>query len=354
MDIIFNPPVNTENKYIDILVDQLKRQGYRVHALDGIFSSPKHFRAIKLVHLNWFENVDDSSFFLALRSFMRKVFVLAVIKASKKKLVWTMHNRVSHEKRLSFFSRIITDLLVKHSHRIIIHCEVSRTLLLNKHAGSGEKIFYLPHPDFIGVYGAPHERAPGNRPPLPLRLLFVGAVKPYKNLELLIPAVGTFKEKVNLLIAGNPVTPAYRDKIQEMAAAAENVDLRLEFIQDAELPELIHQSDLLILPYDLESSLNSGTVILAFSYRRSVICPEIGTIADLGPARQQVLHYTYRDPEEHLKKLTQTIQLALNMKEADPSVFSSMGNALYAHVAVHHDKQRTGQRLVECYQSLFD
>src|SRR5690606_30996937 len=160
MDIIFNPPVNEENKYVDIMVSSLEGQGYRVHPLDSIFSSWRHFKAIKLVHLNWFENVDDRSFFLALKSFLRKIFVLTIIKISRKKLVWTMHNRVSHEKKLSFFSGTIRRLLIKWSHKIIIHAEVSRSILKNKNARAAEKFFYLPHPEFIGIYGPIPESIP--------------------------------------------------------------------------------------------------------------------------------------------------------------------------------------------------
>src|SRR5690554_2402648 len=105
MEIIFNPPVNEENQYIQLVVNELRAKGYRIHPLDTIFSGRKHFRSIKLVHLNWFENIDDSGFFMALRSFLRKLVVLAVIRLSGKPLVWTMHNRTSHERGTAIFSR---------------------------------------------------------------------------------------------------------------------------------------------------------------------------------------------------------------------------------------------------------
>src|SRR5690606_5619017 len=100
-------------------------------------------------------------------------------------------------------------------------------------------------------------------------------------------------------------------------------------------------------------SLNSGTVILAFSNRRSVICPEIGTIADLGAAKENVLYYHYENSKEHLLKLTQTVQYALDLKEKDRSAFFSMGDRMYEYVAQHHDRKLVGEKLIECYQSLF-
>src|SRR5690554_2618013 len=130
--IIFNPSENEGNQYIEIMVRPLRENGYRVFPLDNFLSGWAHFRSIRLVHLNWFENVDDSSFRRAFRSFMRKMFVLTIIHWSGKKLVWTMHNRTSHEKKLGFFSRIITKFLVKWSDRIVIHNHRSAQILSAK------------------------------------------------------------------------------------------------------------------------------------------------------------------------------------------------------------------------------
>src|SRR5690606_38709211 len=159
---------------------------------------------------------------------------------------------------------------------------------------------------------------------------------------------------VRLLIAGNPNSTAYRQKILNMAEDAGNINLRLEFISDTEIPLLIHQSDLLVLPYDLESSLNSGTVLLAFSYKRTVICPEIGTIGDLGPIKDKVLHYRYRTDEEHMKLLTDKIDEAIKMKNDNPLIFKRMGDKVYEHVKKSHAPDLIGERLIKLYHALVD
>ncbi|MGX7835548.1 glycosyltransferase, partial [Campylobacter fetus subsp. venerealis] len=114
-----------------------------------------------------------------------------------------------------------------------------------------------------------------------LKLLFLGAIKPYKNIELLIDLAKKFPLDIQLTVAGNPSSDSYRSELEALALDTQNIKLDLTFIPDEELPGYIHESDLLILPYSLASSLNSGTVILAFSYGRTVICPRIGTIDDL-------------------------------------------------------------------------
>jgi glycosyltransferase involved in cell wall biosynthesis len=354
MEIIFNPPVNEENKYIQNMVRPLKEHGFRVHALDNFFSSWKHFHSVRLVHLNWFENLDESSIFRALTSFFKKMIVLTTIKVSGKKLVWTMHNRISHEKKTSLLSNWIRYFLIHWSHRIIIHSEISRSLLVERYSGVSAKIFYLPHPEFIGDYGPIPIHEPDVLISKPLVLLFMGAVKPYKNLELLIKAVSPFKERVKLIIAGNPNSDAYRHKIIHMASPAGNIDLRLKFIPDHEIPSLVQESDVLVLPYDLISSLNSGTVLLAFSYRKTVICPEIGTIEDLGPLKNNVFHYHYKSEEEHLHLLSQKIEAALNLKITDPNGFYSLGSKMYDYVKQCHHKNLVGKNLINLYLSLLN
>lgn len=350
MDIIFNPPVNEENRYIELLVGQLRAKGYRIHPLDTFFSKCRHFRSIKLVHLNWFENIDDRNFFVGIRSFLRKLIVLVVIRVSGKRLVWTMHNRVSHEKGFTIFTRAITRLLLRWSHRIVIHTRQSEAIL----AAHGTKVLckavYLPHPHFIGIYGDTHS-APGHETSR-LRLLFTGMVKPYKNLELLIDTVAAFDDGVQLTIAGKAVDEDYRQQVAVRVQHAGNVTLLPYFVPDGEMAALLAGADAVVLPYDLSSSLNSGTAILAFSYGKTVICPEIGTVTDLGEYINETFHYRYTNAAEHRQALGEQIKLAMMLKRHDPGALGRMGERLRAFMAAAHDPQRIGAELDMIYHEL--
>ncbi len=352
MDIIFNPPINEENRYISLLVEELRARGYRVHPLDTIFSSRRHFRSIKLVHLNWFENIDDSGFLVALRSFFRKLVVLMAIRGSGKPLVWTLHNRVSHERGLPFFSRSITKLLIRWSHRIIIHSHASERILAAYGEKALRKAVYVPHPNFIGVYGevCGHPPSESQR----LELLFTGMVKPYKNLEMLIAVVSELGERVRLTIAGKASNEAYRAEMANLIQRTHNVVWHPHFVPDGEVASRLAGADVVVLPYDLSSSLNSGTAILAFSYEKTVICPEIGTISDLGPYIDDTFHYRYDTPEQHRTALKEQVVRAVALKQQDPAALETMGKRLYAHVADVHDPHRVGAGLDRVYHQLID
>lgn len=352
MHIIFNPPVNEENKYIENIVKPLVESGCQVHALENFFSGLGHFRSIRVLHLNWFENVDDTSSYKAVIGFLRKMLVLTVIRLSRKKLIWTMHNRISHEKKSGRFSRIITDTLIQWTDMIIIHSYQSRDLLTANHPGIGHKIKYLPHPDFIGSYGS--LVVSQEKETEVLRLLFFGAVKPYKNIELLIDAMKEFSGEVKLTIAGKTKTAAYQKKILALASSFENINLVLEFIPDSQIPVLLSNCDLVILPYDLESSLNSGTVMLAFSYQKTVICPEIGTLADMKVMKENFLTYRYESMAEHQLQLKETIKKAIRLRKTDALIFEKMGRNMSAYVSDKHNKAAVGEKLKTIYCSILD
>jgi len=350
--IIFNPAENPENQYIGILVGMLQKSGFEVEKLDDFFRSWAHFKSIKLVHLNWFENLDDTSKISMWKSYFRKLVVLAAIRLGKKKLVWTMHNRLSHEKKSGKLSQKLTGKLIQQADAIVIHSKTSEQLLRTSYPHIEGEIIHIPHPNFIDVY--PHISTPSISSSNKLQLLFIGAIKPYKNIELLIEAVSKFENEVDLKIAGNPASNSYKEELIDLAKGKSSVNLRLEFIPDEELPQLISESDLLILPYSMESSLNSGTVLLALSQGKTVICPRIGTVDDLIDMTSDLLDYSYSSEKEHLSALESRISEAISLKKTDPNSLKEKGERLLELVRKNNSKKEVGKKLVELYHHLLD
>ena len=348
--IIFNPPDNSENQYISILVRGIEENGFSVNGLEDLFKNRTHFQSIKLVHLNWFENLDESSRAAMWKSFFRKTVALLSIKASGKKLVWTMHNRLSHEKGSGNLSRLLVKMLLKSVDAVVIHCAETETVLREIYPGFQGKILLIPHPHFIGTYG-PTSDSP-EKTQGPLKLLFTGAVKPYKNLELLIQVCQQFGDAVHLTIAGKPASTGYAEDLQRLTAGMDQADLQLSFVEDHQIPGLIGESNLLVLPYDLRSSLNSGTVILAFSYGRTVICPRIGTIDELAAAQSDFLTYSYTSESEHESKLRTAIQKALDIKKENTFGLLQMGGKMQDLMRVENDPLIAINGLSNLYRDL--
>ena len=353
MRIAFSPITVNSNKYVDIILERLSFEGIEAISLGKMFSNPNNFRKIKIVHFNWVENINGNSKVRKVISYLGKLIVFKILKIFKKKIVWTMHNREPHSKNLHSLQSKLMNKIIQISDMIIIHSEMSRNLLIEDYKiEDPSKIEYVPHPNYIGYYGFPKFKTRGvSEVNDKLNLIFIGAVKPYKNIELLIDAFKPYQDKAQLVIAGNPADSAYKKQIEEYANGINNVSLDLRFIPDKDILQYILNSDLLILPYDIVSSLNSGTVILGFSYARSVICPEIGTIKDIINS-SAIFTYNYSDATEHLVKLKEKIGEAIELKNKQPDIFLQWGKQMQKEITFHNDNHYIGQCLAALYNDL--
>ena len=103
-------------------------------------------------------------------------------------------------------------------------------------------------------------------------------IKPYKNIESLIQ--NFIQADINdyvLVIAGNPGSVQLREQLQQYS----HPDLYrfLHFIPDDQLHVFLSAADAVILPY--KAILNSGALLLALSFNKPVIAPDIGAFLTL-------------------------------------------------------------------------
>ena len=348
MKVLFYPSDYSTNKYGSIITEGLSSRSIEVVTYSSAFKSYNVFKSIDVVHLNWFESLGKSTS-ADIKKFIARSAKLIAFKLSGKRIVWTMHNKISHDQKNRSLKKAFMRLIISSADVIIIHSKISEQILQEAYHTSKSKIKYIPHPDYIDAYKAPVPIAVQPLSQGRLNLLFLGAVKPYKNIELLINMARQFPDKVTLTIAGN-AKENYKAQVIEYARGTSNVNFILQFIPDDMLTTYIRDSDLLILPYNLKSSLNSGTVILAFSNARTVICPAIGTISDLEDP-DTVLSYTYTDDEQHAGILLNKVQQAIAMKEADPSIFKKLGAKVFEQVSLYNSKDSVTDKLINQYQS---
>ena len=118
------------------------------------------------------------------------------------------------------------------------------------------------------------------------RLLAFGTIR--RNKGTLEAIAGTIAAHAagtpaRLLVAGGPHwdDPGYADECITLARTAPNVvEMRAEFIDDAELPDLLAACDALLMPYSAFFS-QSGVVLLAASNARPIIATAAGGIGTL-------------------------------------------------------------------------
>jgi glycosyltransferase involved in cell wall biosynthesis len=111
-------------------------------------------------------------------------------------------------------------------------------------------------------------------------ILFFGEVRAYKNVDALVRAFRDVKDsKARLLIAGRPKNAAIAEIVAGEAALDGRVQLSLSFIEPGQVARYFSACDLVVLPY--RHILNSGAALLALSFNRPVLVPDLGSMRDL-------------------------------------------------------------------------
>ena len=348
MKIIFNPAISNDNKYVKIIVNSLKNRSFEVLDLKEVFKKPLLFFKVEIIHLNWFESLGGDSGFSVMLLFLKQYLKLLTFKLLNIKIIWTMHNKRPHEKSYSLLKKIIFKKVAKSSSAIIIHSLISKEILVNQLNICPNKIHFCPHPNYINEYGNIIVNKRKNEMDK-IKLLFFGMIKPYKNIELLIDVVDEIKDlNIELKIIGKPVNEEYGNFLKEYKPNNKSIKIELGFVEDNMIPEFFSECDLLVLPLNIESSLNSGSVILAFSYKKSVICPNIGTIENL-PNKNLVYSYSYETIKEHKQKLKGKIYDAY---AAGNKKIEKCGQELYNFVQTEYSSDKIGNILNSIYHNV--
>ncbi|SNR49908.1 Glycosyltransferase involved in cell wall bisynthesis [Lutibacter agarilyticus] len=336
MNIIFDPSFNPRNKYISIIVEGLKKSGFNVKSFGDSIRSPRFFISASYVHLNWFEGIQGDKVYNIILLFLKQLFKLVILLIFNKKIIWTMHNKVSHDNKASHYSRVLTWLLIKFSDKIVIHSHLSRNILVEKYNKPVNKIYYIPHPNYIDVY-KDFKKGTNVENREKLKILFFGAVKQYKNIELIVKAAKEFEgSDIEFSIIGSPNSKTYANSLKELVKHTKNINLSLSFIEDSKLVEEIGNHDIIVLPYSISSSLNSGSVILAFSLKKTVICPNIGTVLDVKD-HIKVFSYDYASEEEHFLNLKKQLKQVYNEWIKDKYILDEYGYNAYRYILENND-----------------
>ena len=114
------------------------------------------------------------------------------------------------------------------------------------------------------------------------------------------------------------------------------------FVENDDIGCLMKAADILIQPYDIKSSLNSGSCYLAFSFERTVICPEIGSTMEFPP--ELTYTYDYASDVEHREALIEAAVRAFTDWQTDKVGFTKKGHELKRLVDDDNSRELTAKR----------
>lgn len=353
MKLCFSPIENQTNSYIDNMIGIIKDTGASVYSLEDVKKSFTLFREIDIFHFNWYENLNNSNYMKAVYSMIKKIITISIIKLFNKKIVWTMHNKVPHESINNNLDTHMIRFIAKKADKIVIHSKESINVLneLLDNDKIIHKTFYVHLINYVRNYSVDKQldRRSLGIDNNELTFIFSGAIRKYKNVEILIKVFNDLNlDKCKLIISGKPHTLEYMQELNESINGNSNIITVFKFLSDTELFSLINLSDVLVLPYDKKSSLNSSSILLGFSSRRTVISPMIGTLCDMKD-EDFYYGYDYEKDEEHYKRLKECIIRVYNDYAKNIDILNDKGEQGFSYVNKYYNYETVKKELTDLY-----
>lgn len=306
--LVFPQKRTARNSYLGNLTEQISGRFNVVGFNEALKSDLKSFLSYDIVHFNWLENIRGKSIIKVFANFVIRFSTLFYFHLRGKPIIWTAHNKIAHCRgKGEKFSRVMMRYLMKWSTRIHILCEESYNEIpdLNQYRG---KVVCIPHGDYIDDYPKSQINirekygiAQGKK-----IILFVGVVDRYKNVDLLIQSFcksNIVENDFVLLVCGACSEKAYREKLIKESENKRGVFLDFNFVPTEWMDAYLSQCTLMVAPYDKETTLNSGTLWMAFSYAKTIICPKIGCVKGIDGADKMMYCYDYEGEDSHRNAL---------------------------------------------------
>jgi glycosyltransferase involved in cell wall biosynthesis len=109
---------------------------------------------------------------------------------------------------------------------------------------------------------------------------YIGNIRPYKNVPLLIKTFRQLQDsEILLVISGRSSSVGLADEIFRAAGNDPNVKICLNFVPATEMQFYLKAADLIVLPY--EGIFNSGSALLALSFDVPVMLPKTEVMLEL-------------------------------------------------------------------------
>ncbi|MDM9557751.1 glycosyltransferase [Bordetella petrii] len=255
------------------------------------------------IHLHWLQGVLKGARSEEEARSMAQGFesLMAGWKERGIKIIWTVHNILPHQRRFPNAEVLLHKATAKYADLIHVMNKETAKLTRPWYQIPKSRAFYLPHPSYANWYGNVIGRSRA-RQMLGIAdhefvFLFFGSIQPYKGLIELVQAFDALKtrtpgRRLRLLIVGPNADPEYTNSLKERAVDA-GVSLVPHGVPDEHIQVYFNASDAVVAPY--LRSLNSGVALLAATFRKSMVAPDTGAMAEVLGARHPLLYDRTQD-----------------------------------------------------------
>jgi D-inositol-3-phosphate glycosyltransferase len=246
----------------------------------------------------------------------------AMLKLRRIKLAHTVHDVTPlNENKLDHFFSL---MVYKAADLLFVHSNSNKKALTQQAKLNEDKIKVVPHGDFDNyvpdrILTKPEARKFFNLTQEQNVILFFGAIKEYKGLDILLNSLSSASKKINnlsLIIAGSPdpveLKFEYRNIISKLPKEI-NIIFHDEFIPNVEIERYFIASDVVLLPYRRIS--HSGVLHLAYSFGRPVIATNVGDFEETIEEGKSGFVLSSNSPESLSEKIIQAFSNRLKLDE---------------------------------------
>jgi len=303
--------------YTEHLYAEARARGIEV--VEGQWSSRWLMRELHrgdVVHIHWpsFLYHDKASRARSWKGLLKYSLMLSYAKTRGMRVVWTAHNVLPHDVGSHHAEHRIGRRITTHfADRVIAHGNAAREVVIRRLGVPDSRISVVRHGNWIDAYpntvSRREARARLKVPASDFVYLFIGTCQPYKGLDTLIRTFGQLPGGSRLLIVGKFKSGAYRQQIEALLGEAPGIELHPGHVADGDLQYYLNAADCVVLPY--RDILTSGAAMLALSFGRPVVAPDIGALRDHVNAHCGIL-YPAQDRTALLRALLEIRQRSLD------------------------------------------
>ncbi|MDX2212478.1 MAG: glycosyltransferase [Oculatellaceae cyanobacterium bins.114] len=308
INVLTMPDYRVDNPYQMLLEKALVKQGVtvkfpwgyrRVFPIFRMATDSKHFQhSFEVLHLHWISPYFKGDGWVKVIYALKFLLDIWMTRLAGIGIVWTVHNRISHDSNALNVELWARRILVKLVDRVILHNYSVVEAIAQDYQFNPAKAVVIPIGHYKAVYQPPIEPMAARRalglPLTGLIYLNQGMLRPYKGVEQLLEVWHNTPEMQDntLVIAGKPLDETYGTSIAQLASHSSNVRLYPHFIEDDQMHLFFSAADIVVLPFT--TILTSSSLIVAMSYGKPVVAPKLGGIPETIGHADQLLY----NPEE--------------------------------------------------------
>lgn len=236
---------------------------------------------------NWYESIPDYKY--GLLQSAAAIVLLLLLKCSRKRIVWVLHNRLPHSSGRMWLKKFMMAHIARLSSLIVTHATDGLGIIRDKYPFAVGKAHYMDHPTknrLSLVCNCPKE----------YDLLIWGRISQYKGVVEFVDYVKDSRlRNLRICIAGECSSSIICDRLNRNLP--DNICWINKSLSFEELGECVSKSRFVLAPYASETVLSSGVLMDSLSYGAKVIGPAVGSFKDysLNKALNVYLFHTFDD-----------------------------------------------------------